>query len=104
MPEGISKAQILELLTNKFEETGFLHLKGTLYFPQKPDPELQQMLPRGTLSLLVQPISGDSSALDDNRTNIEGLILLASSADYAYSDKDIAWIRAISNKFQGFAQ
>ncbi|XP_028556972.1 protein COFACTOR ASSEMBLY OF COMPLEX C SUBUNIT B CCB2, chloroplastic [Dendrobium catenatum] len=105
MPEGISKDQILECLTKKFEEVGFLDLKDTLYFPQRPvsaGSELRQMLPRGTFSLLVQPVFGDSCALVDSRTNIEGFVLLASSANYAYSDKDTAWIRTISNKFKGF--
>ncbi|KAK8944221.1 hypothetical protein KSP39_PZI008332 [Platanthera zijinensis] len=102
MPEDILKVQILELLKKKFEEAGFLDLKDTLYFPERPDFELQQMLPNGTLSLLVQPVSVNSSALDDDRTNIRGFLLLASSANYAYSDKDVAWIRAISNKFLAF--
>ncbi|XP_020572858.1 protein COFACTOR ASSEMBLY OF COMPLEX C SUBUNIT B CCB2, chloroplastic isoform X4 [Phalaenopsis equestris] len=101
MPEGISKAQMVKWLLTKFEEVGLLDLKDTLYFPERPaDSELQPMLPRGTLSLLLQPVLSESSALVDTRTNIEGFVLLASNANYAYSEKDRAWIRAISNKFK----
>lgn len=60
------------------------------------DDEIWEMLPRGTSSLFVQPLI---RASDQEMASIEGFVLLVSSAKYAYSDKDRAWIKAVANKF-----
>lgn len=59
------------------------------------------MLPKGTCSVFVQPViqAPNPSAIEAEK--IEGFVLLASSMTYAYSDKDRAWIKAVSNKFRG---
>lgn len=100
-PEDVSKAQILEWFKTQIKQMGFLDLKDALYFPQSTDSQLRGMLPKGALSLLLQPIFGASDLATNVTTKIEGFVLLASSANYAYSDRDRAWVRAIANKFQG---
>jgi len=59
------------------------------------------MLPNGVCSLLIQPLCGAPGPVTNITTNIEGFVLLASNAKYAYSEKDRAWVRAVANKFQG---
>lgn len=60
-----------------------------------------EMLPKGTCSVFVQPViqAPNPSAIEVEK--IEGFVLLASSMTYAYSHKDRAWIKAVSNKFRG---
>nr|XP_029123068.1 protein COFACTOR ASSEMBLY OF COMPLEX C SUBUNIT B CCB2, chloroplastic isoform X2 [Elaeis guineensis] len=103
MTEDVSKAHIVEWFKSQIQQTGFHDLEDTLYFPQKPDSDSQlgRILPKGTLSLLVQPVLSTSTPTINDTKKSEGFVLLASSADYAYGDKDRAWIRAIANKFQG---
>lgn len=62
------------------------------------DSGLWEMVPKGTRSLLVQPILHPS---DNEIEKAEGFVLLASSMRYAYSDKDRAWTGALTNKFRG---
>ena len=59
------------------------------------------MLPRGTRSLLVQPVLQVPNQGADEMEKIDGFVLVASSIDYAYTDKDRAWIGAVANKFRG---
>lgn len=59
------------------------------------------MLPKGTCSLLVQPVSQIPSQGTDEMEKIDGFVLLASSMNFAYTDKDRAWIGAVANKFRG---
>lgn len=59
------------------------------------------MLPKGTCSLLVEPVLQATTRGGNEIEKTGGFILLASSIAYAYSDKDRAWIRAIANKFRG---
>lgn len=68
------------------------------------DSELLGMLPKGTRTLLGQPIFPSpilSSSQVSQPEKVEGFVLLASTVDYAYSDKDKAWIVAVANKFRG---
>lgn len=65
------------------------------------DSELKEMVPEGTRSLLVQPILRAPRLSPNQTEKREGFLLLASSIDYAYTDKDKAWIAAIANKFGG---
>ncbi|XP_022737800.1 protein COFACTOR ASSEMBLY OF COMPLEX C SUBUNIT B CCB2, chloroplastic [Durio zibethinus] len=100
VPDGVLKDNILDWFKNNIEETGLCDLTDTLYFPQTADADFWKILPQGTRSVLVQPV-----LLDPNlSTNIEGFVLLASGMKYAYSEKDRAWIRAVSNKLRNAAE
>ncbi|XP_026381688.1 protein COFACTOR ASSEMBLY OF COMPLEX C SUBUNIT B CCB2, chloroplastic-like isoform X2 [Papaver somniferum] len=69
------------------------------HFPQ--DSAICQMLPEGTHSLLVQPVSGDpNSTANETTKKIVGFILLASCMSYAYNDTDRAWTSAVADKFK----
>jgi hypothetical protein len=65
------------------------------------DSEFQELVPKGTRSLLVQPILQVSleSATDSQKS--VGFILLVSTMRYAFSIKDRAWIAAVANKLRG---
>ncbi|XWS48402.1 hypothetical protein CRYUN_Cryun13aG0073300 [Craigia yunnanensis] len=100
VPDGLSKDDVLDWFKSKIEETGLSDLTDTLYFPQTADAEFWKMLPQGTSSVLVQPVLPDPNPNANEMGNIEGFVLLASSMRYAYSEKDRAWIRAVSNKLR----
>ncbi|KAL9163393.1 hypothetical protein ABFS82_06G037500 [Erythranthe guttata] len=102
-PKALSKEDIPDWFTKQSQMVGFSNLTDTMYLQQAAaGSELKEMLPKGTKSLLVQPIPRDpkvsTSPIDEKN---EGFVLLASSIDYAYTDKDKAWIAAIANKFRG---
>lgn len=59
------------------------------------------MLPKGTRSVLVQPLTQVEESSDKMKDTNEGFILLASTISYAFSEKDRAWIGALANKFRG---
>lgn len=59
------------------------------------------MLPKGSSSLLVQPVLQVPTSNDNAREKVEGFVLLSSSMRYAYSEKDRAWIGALARKFRG---
>ncbi|CAK9136812.1 unnamed protein product [Ilex paraguariensis] len=99
-PEEISKSHALDWFKEQIERVGLSTLKDTLYFPQNADSDLWEMLPRGTRSVLVQPVLQTSNQRDNQVEKTEGFVLLASNIGYAYSDKDRAWIGAIANKFK----
>ncbi|GMJ13560.1 COFACTOR ASSEMBLY OF COMPLEX C, HIGH CHLOROPHYLL FLUORESCENCE 208 [Hibiscus trionum] len=99
LPDGVSKDNALDWFKSNIEETGLSDLTDTLYFPQSADAEFWSILPQGTRSVLVQPLLDPNSSTND-MGNIEGFVLLASSMRYAYSEKDRAWIRAVSNKLR----
>lgn len=67
------------------------------------DSVLWELLPKGTRSLLVQPVLQVPKPGANQMEGIEGegFVLLASSRGYAYSDRDKAWIGALANKFGG---
>ncbi|CAA0809485.1 Protein of unknown function (DUF2930 [Striga hermonthica] len=94
-PKDLSKQNVLNWFVKKTQEIGFSNLKDTMYFRPAADSELKEMVPTGIQSFLVQPILDASS----QTVNSKGFVLLASSMDYAYTDKDKAWIAAIANKF-----
>ncbi|XP_015581756.1 protein COFACTOR ASSEMBLY OF COMPLEX C SUBUNIT B CCB2, chloroplastic isoform X2 [Ricinus communis] len=97
-PDNISKAQVIDWFKGRIEDIGLFDLKDTLYFPQTAESRLWEMLPRGTRSLLVEPVLLQNAKEMDRA---EGFVLLASSIDTAYTDKDRAWIGAVANKFGG---
>ncbi|KAF5731130.1 hypothetical protein HS088_TW19G00735 [Tripterygium wilfordii] len=99
-PNDISKGQILDWFQQQIEKMGLSDITDTLYFPQITDSGLGEMLPNGTRSLLVQPMLHASVPSAKKVKKVEGFCMLASSMGYAYSDKDIAWIKAIANKFE----
>lgn len=55
------------------------------------------ILPDGTRSVFVQPLVQNT----DESEKMDGFLLVASTAGYAYSDKDRAWIGAMADKFRG---
>ncbi|XP_072986633.1 protein COFACTOR ASSEMBLY OF COMPLEX C SUBUNIT B CCB2, chloroplastic isoform X1 [Typha latifolia] len=102
-PEDLSQTDLIEWFKTQIQQTGFLDLKDILYFPKftGTDSQLGRALPNGPLSLLVQPVLSTSNLDKSLTTKVEGFVLLASNSNYAYGDKDRAWIRAVANKFQG---
>ncbi|KAF6154420.1 hypothetical protein GIB67_028312 [Kingdonia uniflora] len=102
LPEDVSKPQMLDWFKRQIHQIGFSDLKDLLYFPQSADSGVWEMLPKGTRSLLVQPVPGSLNQSDsDTKKNNGGFILLASSMSYAYPDRDRAWIGAVASKFRG---
>ncbi|KAB2600069.1 hypothetical protein D8674_010340 [Pyrus ussuriensis x Pyrus communis] len=101
IPDEVSKANVLGWLEKQIESIGISDLKETLYLSQIEDSGLWEMLPQGTRSLLVQPILQVEHSIDNVIQKVEGFVLLASTMRYAYSDKDRAWIGALTNKFRG---
>lgn len=65
------------------------------------DSGLWEMLPKGTKSLVVQPVPRVPDPSDKTIETNEGFILLASTISYAYREKDRAWIGALAKKFRG---
>ncbi|KAL9993358.1 putative cofactor assembly of complex C subunit B, CCB2/CCB4 [Helianthus debilis subsp. tardiflorus] len=63
------------------------------------DSELWEMLPEGTRSVLVLPVNKNGDEDENSKDKSAGFVLLASSINYAYSNKDRAWIAAIAKKF-----
>ncbi|MCD7448205.1 hypothetical protein HAX54_039560 [Datura stramonium] len=101
-PKDVLKAQLRDWFEKQIQQSGLRDLKETLYFPQVSDSELWEMLPKGTRSLLVQPvIQAETSDSSQKRKN-DGFVLVASSNSYAYSNKDRAWVGAVANKFEGY--
>ncbi|XP_015878079.3 protein COFACTOR ASSEMBLY OF COMPLEX C SUBUNIT B CCB2, chloroplastic [Ziziphus jujuba] len=101
-PDGVSKTNLLVWFERQIEKIGLSDMKSTLYFPQISDSELWKMLPKGSRSLLVQPVLQVPTSNDNAMEKIEGFVLLASSMRYAYSEKDRAWIGALARKFRGW--
>ncbi|XP_050232219.1 protein COFACTOR ASSEMBLY OF COMPLEX C SUBUNIT B CCB2, chloroplastic [Mercurialis annua] len=100
-PDNLLKSLLLDWFKRNIENIGLFDLKDSIYFPQTADSELWEMLPKGTRSLLVEPVhlERDKNAKEMEKT--VGFLLLASSIEYAYSDKDRAWIKAVATKFGG---
>ena len=65
------------------------------------DSEFQDLAPKGTSSLLVQPVFQASIDSAAGLQTPVGFILLSSTLRYAFSDKDRAWIAAAANKLRG---
>jgi hypothetical protein len=94
----MSKAQLHDWFKKKVDEIGLADVKETLYFPQYAGSALSlDILPDGTRSLFVQPLVQNTN----EPQKVNGFLLVASTAGYAYSDKDRAWIGAMAEKFRG---
>ncbi|KAK3008626.1 hypothetical protein RJ639_013813 [Escallonia herrerae] len=100
-PEDLSKIQALDWFEKQSQQIGLSNLKYTLYFPQNTDSELWQMLPKGTRSVLVQPVLQAPGQRTNGEEETIGFVLLASTISYSFSTKDRAWIGAIANKYRG---
>ncbi|TVU31960.1 hypothetical protein EJB05_23674, partial [Eragrostis curvula] len=98
-PADTSKYAMTEWFKNQMVQAGLVDLKDALYLPNFSDARLGKILPDGVLSVLVQPVLNSPDPAN-GETKTEGFILLASNANYAYSEKDRVWIRTIANKFQ----
>ncbi|PNX82161.1 hypothetical protein L195_g038189, partial [Trifolium pratense] len=98
--EDSSKEILLGQFRNKIENAGLNDLKDTLYFPQDADSEFEDLVPKGTRSLLVQPILQVSIETATDSQKPVGFILLVSTVRYAFSIKDRAWIAAVANKLR----
>ncbi|KAL1198319.1 Protein COFACTOR ASSEMBLY OF COMPLEX C SUBUNIT B CCB2 [Cardamine amara subsp. amara] len=97
-PFQMSKAQLHDWFKKKVDEIGLADVKETLYFPQYAGSELSwDILPDGTRSLFVQPLVQNIN----EPQKMDGFLMVASTAGYAYSDKDRAWIGAMAEKFKG---
>ncbi|XP_075494223.1 protein COFACTOR ASSEMBLY OF COMPLEX C SUBUNIT B CCB2, chloroplastic [Primulina tabacum] len=101
VPKDVSKENAFSWFEKQTEKIGFSNLKSPLYFQQATNSELMGMVPEGVRSLVVQPILQKSNLSSEEGEKNSGFVLLASSIDYGYSDKDKAWIAAIANKFRG---
>ncbi|CAL4923421.1 unnamed protein product [Urochloa decumbens] len=98
-PADTSKYAMIEWFKSQIQKVGLADLRDALYFPNSSDSQLAKILPDGVLSVLAQPVLR-SLDLANGETKTEGVILLASNANYAYTEKDRVWIRTIANKFQ----
>ncbi|CAH2070274.1 unnamed protein product [Thlaspi arvense] len=97
-PAQMSKSQLHDWFKRKVDGIGLADVKETLYFPQYAGSELSwDVLPDGTRSLFVLPLVQNTN--ESQKT--DGYLMVASTAGYAYSDKDRAWIGAIAEKFRG---
>lgn len=97
-PADISRYAMIEWFKSHMEQAGLVDLREALYFPNFSDTRLGKILPQGIFSVLAQPVLSNPDP--DGETKAEGVILLASNANYAYSEKDRVWIRTVANKFQ----
>ncbi|PON50849.1 Cofactor assembly of complex C subunit B [Parasponia andersonii] len=103
IPTDVSKTKtdLMYWFAGQIEKTGITDLKDTLYFSQISDSGLWEVLPKGTRSLLVQPVPQVSEPSEQTVELNQGFVLLASTISYAYSEKDRAWIGALVKKFGG---
>ncbi|CAI0404233.1 unnamed protein product [Linum tenue] len=100
--EDAEKAPVLDWFRRQIENIGLGNLKDVLYFPQVPaGSELWEMLPNGTRSLLVVPVLQSRDQSGNEIVKNRGFVMLASNIEYAYTEKDRAWIKVIANKFRG---
>ncbi|KAL6641333.1 hypothetical protein ACP70R_019514 [Stipagrostis hirtigluma subsp. patula] len=98
-PADTSKYATIEWFRSQMQQVGLVDLRDALYFSNISDSQLGKILPDGVLSVLAQPVL-NSPAPATGAVKTEGVILLASNANYAYNEKDRVWIRTVANKFQ----
>uniref|UniRef100_A0ACD5TIN3 Uncharacterized protein n=1 Tax=Avena sativa TaxID=4498 RepID=A0ACD5TIN3_AVESA len=98
-PADIPKYAMIEWFKGQMEQTALVNLSSALYLPSFSDTQLGNILPQGILSVLAQPIVSKPDPAS-GETKAEGVVLLASNANYAYSEKDRVWIGAVANKFR----
>ncbi|RAL51397.1 hypothetical protein DM860_010899 [Cuscuta australis] len=98
-PQDVSKDDACNWVEKQILKLGLISLKDTLYFPQTTDPALWELLPKGTRSLLVQPLMCSPYPSYKDPAKSEGFVLVASGSNFAYDDKDRDWIKAVAAKF-----
>ncbi|XP_009768877.1 protein COFACTOR ASSEMBLY OF COMPLEX C SUBUNIT B CCB2, chloroplastic isoform X3 [Nicotiana sylvestris] len=101
IPKDVSKDQLCDWFEKQIQQSGFRNLNEILYFPEVSDSELLEMLPKGTRSLLVQPVLQTETSNSGQKWKKDGFVLVASSNSYAYNNKDRAWVEAVAKKFEG---
>ncbi|KAL1555079.1 protein COFACTOR ASSEMBLY OF COMPLEX C SUBUNIT B CCB2, chloroplastic-like [Salvia divinorum] len=101
VPKDMPKESIPDRFRKQTQRIGLSELKDGMYLQQSADSELKEMVPAGTRSLLVQPIREARQFSSSHTETRKGFILLASGIDYAFTEKDRAWIASIANKFSG---
>ncbi|XP_051137897.1 protein COFACTOR ASSEMBLY OF COMPLEX C SUBUNIT B CCB2, chloroplastic [Andrographis paniculata] len=101
IPKDLQKQDVSDWFREQIRRVGLSYLKDSMYFQQAAESELKEIFPRGTRSVLVQPILEASKPGSGETEKSNGFVLLASNIDYAYTDKDRSWIAAIANKFKG---
>lgn len=74
---------------------------GSPHFCDNLDSEVWEMLPKGTRSLLVQPLIQSETSDSSQKWKNNGFVLVASSNSYAYNNKDRSWVGAVAKKFGG---
>ncbi|KAL8141519.1 hypothetical protein V2J09_014551 [Rumex salicifolius] len=97
--ENLSTSDSFDWFGKQIQRYGLSDLKDSLYFSQSADSELEELLPKGVGSVLIQPISQASSKENEK---VAGFVLVASTITYAYSDRDRSWIKAVASKFGGY--
>ncbi|XP_015067456.1 protein COFACTOR ASSEMBLY OF COMPLEX C SUBUNIT B CCB2, chloroplastic isoform X1 [Solanum pennellii] len=100
-PKDVLKAHLCDWFEKQIQQSGLHDLKETLYFPQVSDSEVWEMLPKGTRSLLVQPLIQSETSASSQKWKNNGFVLVASSNSYAYNNKDRSWVGAVAKKFGG---
>ncbi|KAF3641209.1 putative 4-hydroxy-tetrahydrodipicolinate reductase 3, chloroplastic-like isoform X1 [Capsicum annuum] len=100
-PKDVLKSQLCDWFEKQIQQSGLSDLKETLYFPQVSDSELWEMLPKGTRSLLVQPVLQSETSDSNQKWKNDGFVLVASNNSYAYNNRDRAWVGAVAKKFEG---
>ncbi|KAF6983866.1 hypothetical protein CFC21_001963 [Triticum aestivum] len=98
-PADISKYAMIDWFKSQMEQAGLDNLSSALYIPNFSDTQLGNILPQGILSVLAQPILSNPDPAN-GESKAEGVVLLASNAKYAYSEKDMVWISTVANKFR----
>ncbi|KAL6128630.1 hypothetical protein ACLB2K_071985 [Fragaria x ananassa] len=91
IPEDVSKPNVLDWFEKQIKSIGLSTLKETLYLPQIEDSGLWEMLPKGTRSLVVQPVMDVLHPSDSENEKIQEFVLLASS---------MSWIRTLTKKLK----
>ncbi|GAB4826393.1 Protein COFACTOR ASSEMBLY OF COMPLEX C SUBUNIT B ccb2, chloroplastic [Ancistrocladus abbreviatus] len=101
-PDSVSRDHTFDWFRGQVKKFGLSDMKerDTLYFPQRADSGLKELLPKGTISVLIQPVVQGSQSMNNEKEKAAGFILLASSLPYAFSEQDRSWIGAIANKFR----
>ncbi|CAH9059537.1 unnamed protein product [Cuscuta epithymum] len=102
-PRDMSKADICNWFEKQILQLGYLKLEDTLYFTEATDSPIQELLPKGTRSLLVQPLSCSHSS-DKGTSKNDGFVLVASGNSFAYDSQDRGWIKAVASKFKNELQ
>lgn len=86
---------------------GYCNTSAMIYYQEiysdNADSLLWEVLPKGSVSVLIQPILQNVKTNSGPANEVLGLVVLVSNVRYAYKESDRAWIRAIAEKFTGIS-